>query len=186
MRTCFKTLAALAVLCSGCESIVIDPVALDAQDLGPTAIADALAMHLSQWSSSPHMNGLILLPEGDPGDLMLFFASKAQSCAEPVISTELETDPAACAAHAFSQTVVVVPAALAHPGVIDLAANDIYIYRAVARPQCGGGSGTSTGFPGGTLEIVSLDATSASVKLDLDPQSGMPDVNGDYTASFCL
>lgn len=51
-------------------------------------------------------------------------------------------------------------------------------------PAPNGGSGNTVQVPG-TLEITSLDATAASLKLDIAPLTGWPDGNGDYTAPLC-
>jgi hypothetical protein len=199
MRPYSKALVALAMMSCGCQAIVMNGVEPDSK-----ADSSAIAMYASQWSAgAPHDPGLVLLPASDPGDLMLFFASKAQSCAEPVLlapscqEPEIPLDPStdfACPAELFWQTIMVVPAPLVQPGVIDVA-DVIYMYMARDAmlmsgplPRCYDVCGAEVNpliGSFGTLEIVSLDATSVSVKVDLDPRVGWPDSNGDYTASFC-
>jgi hypothetical protein len=197
MRPFMKILGALAMMSCGCKGIVLDPLHSDGQDQlidpgdpgdpGAPEAASAIAMHMSQWSLTPDPGSLFqpaIVVETHPDDLVLFFGSEALACAEPVIQIDPGTDPAECADQAFWQNIVVLPAALAHPGLIDLDDPSIYVYRAAWMPACGGGSGNTPGALG-TLEIVSLDATSVAVKLDLEEQSPLPDGNGDYTAAFC-
>lgn len=195
MRAHFNALAVLSMMICGCSPIVIDPLESESQDGGSSVIQPdpedagpgALAMYMYQWNVPADPNPLFtptpsLVVDSDPGDLVLAFSSEAQACAQPVI--QFEPDPDACASEAFWQTILVLPADRAHPGLIDLDDPDIYVYRAAWMPECGGGSGNTPGIEG-TLEIVSLDAASVSVKLALESQSGWPTGNGDYTASFC-
>jgi hypothetical protein len=86
---------------------------------------------------------------------------------------------------AFSQMILMIPPALDRPGLIDLTDTRIGAYESVWESTCGGGSGNTPGFRG-TLEIVSSEATTLSVKLQVGVhQAGWPLLDGDYTVLRC-
>jgi hypothetical protein len=204
MRHWIKAVGALAMMVSGCSAIVLDPLDDDSSGLKtqikpgagtapatPGAVAmppSAVAMRFSEWqipsNDSSLFNVSLVGTTPDPDALVLFFASRSQACAQPAIHFNPGTDPAACAGEAFWQTILVIPPDLAHPGVVDLDDRSIFVHQVIWMSSCGGGSGNIPGIPG-TLEIVSIDETSVSVKLNLDQLRGWGTQNGDYTASLC-
>lgn len=196
MRYWIKALGALAMMVCGCNPIVLDPIHSDTSGISDPgdepAEPSAVAMRFSEWQippndGSPFNPQVTIAVPPEPDALVLFLASQAQACAQPVIQFDPGTDPAVCAAQAFWQAILVIPPDRLIPGAtIDLDAPDIYVYQAVWKSSCGGGSGGGPGAQG-TLEIVSIDATEVSVKLNLDQQqpSGWETQNGDYTAPFC-
>jgi hypothetical protein len=197
MRYWIRALWALAATAiAGCDPIVLDVMeaeTADSESRGETAPdpapepPSAIAMRFSQWAIPPMGGSLFeisLWDTPEPDALVLFFASRSQACAAPLIQIDPGADPAACEGQAFWQAIVILPPDRAHPGVIDLDDPGIPVYRAIWEPSCGGGCGNTPGVPG-TLEIVSLDEASVSVRLDVDPQQGLTVQNGDYIASIC-
>ena len=132
-----------------------------------------------------------VLPVGqavDPDALLVFFASEAQSCSEPVIPLPMD---GSCQGSMW-QLVVIVPAAKDAPGLVELSAPETLTYQSaidVSGGDCGVfGAGASSGWPG-TLEIVSLDSTSLSVELTHGVQVASPyhriAIDGAYTVHRC-
>ncbi|WP_438004457.1 hypothetical protein WME89_37575 [Sorangium sp. So ce321] len=142
-------------------------------------------------------------PPPHPDSLVLVFSESVQECSQPVLrpSTELPADPDADT-HDFWQVILVIPPELNRPGLIDLRDDRIGTYLGFWNSPYAGGIGSSGGsgewtsviigttiVPGKrekTLEIVSSDASSVSVKLDWgDPPFDGGNINGDYTATYC-
>ncbi|MFT3773417.1 MAG: hypothetical protein QM820_49190 [Minicystis sp.] len=195
MRHWTKALCVLAMSSSGCGTLVLDPLESDPQGAGgsppqvmPSNVPNAVAMRFSQWNLLPHYGSPFELsfPNGnpDPDALVLFFSDRPQPCAQPVVQIAPSADPATCASQVFWQTIVALPPGLAQPGVINLNNTDIDVYQASWRSDCSGGSGIGPGLDG-SLEIVSLDASAVSVKLQADAIGGTPSLDGDYTATLC-
>ena len=167
------------MMIGGCNSIDVDPLQPDEQEPENDPVTpNAIAMSMSQ-SGISH-------PEAAPDDLVILFASEAQECADPLIQ---KPDSVGCGSAQEDelldwQVFVVVPADLVGVGLVDLDGPTIYYVYSRMWTTCGYSVGHLDG-AAGTLDIVSLDATSISVKLDLDPSPTFPDINGDYTAPLC-
>lgn len=186
VEVCGALLFALAL--PACSAEVLDP-SDESPSGGAVGVAsNALAMRFSDWtlpSNAASMFQLSLVSgTPDPDALVLFYASRAQSCAQPHIEFEGGIDPAVCQTQQFWQAILVLPPERTHPGIIDLHDPSIFAYRATWLPECGGGSSSSPGIDG-SLTITGIDAASVVTTLDLDPTSGFITQNGDYTATFC-
>ena len=196
MRAHVLALGVIALLCGGCNSIVIDPLAAVQTDdddpetpIGGVQGTDVIAMRMSQWNPAQNPSSYFqpsVTVETGPDDLVLFIGSHEQSCSQPVLWADPDADPLICAVQTFWQTMLIIPAERVQPGVIDLADPSINGYEAIWMEECSGGSGSGPGIVEGTLEIVSVDAASITVKLHkTNPQSSFHDSSGDYTAPFC-
>ncbi|MDC3961730.1 hypothetical protein [Polyangium jinanense] len=192
MKHCMAALGTLAMMSSGCEAIVLGPVEARHSEtvVGPNPPdphPNAIAMRVAELTLLPDTPHGVFEPQyqeiPDPDALVLFFSDSLQECSQPVI--ESGTPVPACI-DPFWQLFLVIPPELNRPGVIDLQDRRIFSYLGVSLPSCGGATESyGHGFVG-TLEIVESDATSVSVKLNtgtLPPP--YPDVDGDYTATFC-
>lgn len=178
---CCVTAGVLATMLGGCNPIDLDPVEPEAQDTeqasgpGPNAIA----MSWAQAGFEP--------ADHDPEALILFFSSEAQECADPLVVDH--TGGQNGGQGAGWQIYIGVPSDRVQPGVIPLDTAHVHFIALHEWWPSGEVSGVlSNGFPEtvGTLEIVSLDAASVSVKLALQglvPSDGA--ISGDYTASLC-
>jgi hypothetical protein len=119
----------------------------------------------------------------DPDALAIFFGDKAMACDAPFLGEGVNTS--SCnPGDAFWQRLIILPPELNRPGVIDLRDMRIFGYEATWLSSCGGGSGN---FPGGqgTLEIVSSDPSSLTVKVSGADLQGWGPVDGDYVVSAC-
>ncbi len=102
----------------------------------------------------------------DPDALVLLFSNQPQVCADPAIGS-------VCSIAEVWQCALVVPPDLVRVGPVDLANPRISVYSWAyfggggEGVLCGGGGGGGGGgpAPGGTLEIVSSDAGSVSVRV---------------------
>ncbi|WP_437954634.1 hypothetical protein WME76_24010 [Sorangium sp. So ce119] len=208
MKRWITAVGALAMMNGGCDPIVFGPVEPQpTEEPPPPPSPNALAMRAGDWAlsfegrvtSSLDYAQHLLYPPPHPESLVLFLSDSVQECSRPLIH-----DPTQCvpASSQFWQVILVIPPELNRPGLIDLRDHRIRIYHGVLRPDCGGSFGFSPGSWGApgkwekTIEIVSSDASSVSVKLDwgeLDRRelaSGeLPDVwghiDGDYNATYC-
>lgn len=204
MKHWIYALGAMAMMTCGCDGIVIDTLQRDppaegggggGDGNGESATPSAMAMSVSRWKSSPVTGGLVdpsFMDGVGDDDLVLFFASGAQSCAQPVLPLDTSLQPD-CNLPDTWQAILVLPAGLVQPGVIDLgsALDDgaIRVYWGLAFSDCSGGGGTYTSLPG-TLEILSAGETALSMKLSASfpiesSAHETPDPSGDYTAAFC-
>src|SRR5262249_52378606 len=139
--------------------------------VGVGTATSAIAMRVRDL---PHSAGVLpglgeVPSEGQPVDpdaLLVFFASEAQSCSEPVITVPWD---APCQGGNMWQMVVAVPPGKVAPGLVELSDPETLTYQAaihVGGGDCASfGAGASTGWPG-ALELLSLDSTSLSVKLN--------------------
>ncbi|APR83491.1 Hypothetical protein A7982_08840 [Minicystis rosea] len=197
MKHWIKALGTLSLVALGaCSPIVLDPLHPETSEdeLGSDPDAtppdpSAIAMRLSQvhGPSSPASAPFNLMgnPALESDAIVFFFASKAQACEQPVIEIDDSTSPAVCAAQAFWQAAVAIPADLVVAGAtIDLGDDSIGGYQAVWMAACGGGGGGGPGSVEGTLEIVSVSATSIEVQLTVASTSWGTQ-SGAYTASIC-
>lgn len=205
MKHWIKVLGALSMLAMGaCNPIVLDPLHPESSESGlgsdpgeaPSEPSEepsepsAIAMRFAQFNP-PTFDPSSLFEFGvtssDPDALLIFFGSRGQSCADPVIQLASPgATPAVCAGQAFWQAAFIIPSALAQPGIVDLSSPDVSWYQATWKAACGGGSGHGPGMTGmGTLEIVSIDASTVEVKLNLLQPSSFGTQNGDYTATIC-
>lgn len=120
-------------------------------------------------------------PPVDPTALYFFLGTGAQSCADPW---------ADLACTGTSRTMFTLPAALQTPGTLDLTEPSLAaaFTASLNPPGCNPLYDVSTGtFPQGTLEILSLDASGASLHLygaDSVPL-GYFDADGLYAATMC-
>lgn len=189
---------ALALGSIGCNGLAVDPIDSNPPPgEGETGSPSAIAMPMSKWQASPGSNPEIApfafeRTSGD--DLVIFLASKAQSCDDPILvpSPAPGEDNADCSVDPFWQIALVLPQDMAQPGVIDLETDLDDAIRAHWSAQwhdCSGGWAIANAMPG-TLEISSVDASSISMELSAElpiySSSGpTPDPSGQYTATFC-
>lgn len=126
-----------------------------------------------------------------PDSLVLFFSESLQECSQPVRHPSTESADLGADTHDFWQLIFIIPPELNRPGLIDLRDQRIPIDEFVWKPPVdsliSSGHG-SRGLPWKrkqTLEIVSSDESSVSVKLDWgDPFPGWGQTDRDYTATF--
>ncbi|XYH95887.1 hypothetical protein ACMHYB_50195 [Sorangium sp. So ce1128] len=203
--------AAVMLVNGGCAPIVLSPVGEEPEEEPgeePPA-RSAIAVRFGDLLADPFnrevlMNGMQFQYLPHPDSLALFFSDPGQECSsQPLIGrgpTGLDSTPAT---YAFWQIALFIPPELNRPGLIDLRDHRIATYMAVWEPSRGGGSslgGGNSGAMGGvwekTLEIVSSDANSVSVKLywgtppwriefNGEPYKPDMDLGGDYTATYC-
>jgi hypothetical protein len=196
---------ALAMMICGCNPLVIDAVNTDSHssdiigddddDGGdePEA-AEPVSVLAMRWSQLTPFLGTGNMyepgwigPESSPDDLLVLFGSAAQTCGDPLLQSD-ESLPDVCDTVPFAQTILIIPADLAQPGTIDLSDPSVHIYHGywldLGDGGCGGGGFTKPGVPG-TLEILSLDATSISVSLDGGTELAEMVPSGEYDAPVC-
>ncbi|WP_437284555.1 hypothetical protein [Sorangium sp. So ce406] len=196
MKRWITAVGALAMMSGGCDPIVFGPVEPQPTEEPPPS-PNALAMRAGDWmlslegrsTSSLGLAENLLYPAPHPDSLVLFFSESVQECSRPLIHWPT---PCVRGAHPFWQVILLIPPELNRPGLIDLRDHRIRIYHGVVTPDCGGGFGFSPGTWGAsgkwekTLEIVSSDPGSVSVKLDWgEPSLGWGQIDGDYTAAYC-
>ncbi len=197
MKRWLTALGALAMTNIGCTNIVLDPVDPGTTDAGATPTA--LAIRAGEWvPPAPDFSPLWLNPlHGplDPDALILFFDNRAlETCAAPVDPAPTSMPPCDPPV-VFDQILLAIPPELDRPGLIDLSDLRILATENEWSPCIGGTGEGNRGFRG-TLEIVSSDATSVSVKLRVaqpgsGPKGGLVsvggwvDLSGDYTALRC-
>ncbi|WP_433935363.1 hypothetical protein AB3662_11660 [Sorangium cellulosum] len=212
MKRWITAMGAATMMNGGCDPIVLVPVEpQSAEEEPPPPSPNALAMRAGDWPLPPvvsptfftEFSSYLLDPPPHPDALVLAFSESVQECSQPVLrpSTELPADPGADP-RSFWQVILVIPPELNQPGVIDLRDDRIGMYHGFWKPPYAGsigdspGSGawevwsTGTTLESGkwekTLEIVSSDASSVSVKLDWgEPPYDIGEIDGDYTARYC-
>lgn len=117
----------------------------------------------------------------DPNDLFLQFSDVGVACSEVTVDLP-------CGGH-WSASIG-VPPALQKPGVYDLGGPELSRYSHMSESgaqygadpkSCSGGGGS---FGTGTLEIISIDATSVKFKVNAKSYSSFSP-NGEYTAVRC-
>jgi hypothetical protein len=183
MKLSAAILGTLAIVGGGCEARVVDGA-----PSGPGTATEALAMYVRDLPSSADAYPVLPVNQAvDPDALLVFFASEAQSCGEPVIPLPFD---GSCE-QSMWQLAVIVPADLDKPGTVELSAPPTLTYQGAVDVSGGDcsvfGAGASPGWPG-TMEIVSLDSTSLSVKLSNGVQVGGPHattIDGQYTVHRC-
>ncbi|AUX46467.1 hypothetical protein SOCE26_079730 [Sorangium cellulosum] len=182
------------MMSSGCELIVLDPfqggwddpesssvvsssVVGGATSSGSGVAAGSLNVIAARAGDVPPGRTLVPGLLSDPDALVLFFSDSAQQCADPVVSTE-------CDGESVWQFILVLPPGLDTPGIVAPSTPGVYWqnYERYPYPSCGGGGGGGTPF-GGTIEIVSSDATSLHVKVS--GTNTPPTINGDHTVQLC-
>ncbi|WP_437765976.1 hypothetical protein WMF27_27005 [Sorangium sp. So ce281] len=193
---------AMAVMNSGCEEIVFNPIQNGGWDGPPAPIvpdddeevddddvddADdgASGVHVIALRGSDVVPGSIPFTSSPaawetPDALVLYFSNAVDQCAQPVIALDLDVD---CDKAGTWQFILTIPPELNKPGLIDLSAMHIPFSKTVILPGCGGGSGVGPGH-WGTLEIVSSDETSLFVKVRGAGDENWP-VDGDHTVQRC-
>ncbi|MEP7119798.1 MAG: hypothetical protein ABJE95_02765 [Byssovorax sp.] len=113
-------------------------------------------------------------PESDdPATLYLFLGDATRSCADPWLRDD-------CSDHL--EMVITIPPSLQKPGTVKLGDNRLSSTLMVAIKAAAVGA-SSYGI--GTLEVVSLDASTITVKLTGTAQSGAPFLDGVYTVAIC-
>ncbi|WP_437494077.1 hypothetical protein WME75_21770 [Sorangium sp. So ce1014] len=212
MKLWMTALAATAMIVNGgCTQIVLGPVeagpgeeALVEEPPSPNAIAVRFGDLLSDpFNREVLMNGLQLQYLPHPDSLALFFSDSVQQCSVPLIGRGPDGLLSPPAPYAFWQIAMFIPPELNRPGLIDLRDQRVTTYLAVWAPSRGGSTflGGGAGYAIGgtaprTLEIVSSDASSVSVKLywgtppwqikfNDEPYKPDLDIGGDYTAAYC-
>jgi len=120
-------------------------------------------------------------PTLNPNDLFLMFSDMGASCDSPTVNVP-------CGNH--YRVTIVLPPALQAVGVYDLKSPEITFYSSTWETgplDSTGPDGCSQGggsILGGTLEILSIDASEVHFKVELDPfWDTNPD--GEYTALRC-
>ncbi|WP_437321784.1 hypothetical protein [Sorangium sp. So ce385] len=202
--------AAVVIVNAGCAPIVLGPVEeepLEEEPVEKPPSRSAVAVRYGDLLSDPYNlqvlgNGMQWRRPPHPDSLALFISDAAQECSLPLIGRTPDglADPPA--PYAFWQIAFFIPPELNRPGLIDLRDSRITSYGVVWEPSrfghasVGPGSSVIGGVWEKTLEIVSSDASSVSVKLywglpawqvELNGVPYEPDVDfgGDYTATFC-
>ncbi|AUX45042.1 uncharacterized protein SOCE26_065230 [Sorangium cellulosum] len=201
--------AAVMIVNGGCAPIVLglgeEP---EEEPGGEPPSRNAIAVRFGDTSSDPSsaevvLNGLQFQRPPHPDSLALFFSDSEQECSRPLIGQARNGLAFNSTSPSFWQIALFIPPELNRPGLIDLRDYRITSYTAVWATSLGGGTSTGPGTlatSGGveekTLEIVSSDASSVSVKLHWGTPpwrikfNGQPyepdlDLGGDYTATYC-
>jgi hypothetical protein len=194
MKRWMMVLGAMAVMNSGCEEIVFNPIQNGGWDGPPAPVvldddddADdgASAVHAIALRGSDVVPGSLYFtssppPWETPDALVLYFSNAVEQCAQPVIDLEPGVD---CDKAGTWQFILMIPPELNEPGLIDLSAMHIPFSKTVLFSPCGGAGGSGPGHQG-TLEIVSSDETSLFVKVRGAGDENWP-VDGDYTVQRC-
>ncbi|WP_437548993.1 hypothetical protein WME97_01820 [Sorangium sp. So ce367] len=198
--------AAVTIVNGGCVPMVLTSAEEEPEEGPPSR--SAIAVRFGDLLSDPFnrevlMNGMQLTHPLHPDTLALFFSDSVQGCGLPLIGRGPSPLDSISATDAFWQIALFIPPELNRPGLIDLRDLRITTYLAVWHPSYGGGSALGDGAWGAlggeadkTLEIVSSDASSVSVKLEWRTPpwriefNGVPykpdlDLGGDYTATYC-
>ncbi|WP_438023959.1 hypothetical protein [Sorangium sp. So ce233] len=214
MKRWITAIGTVAMMNGGCDRIVLVPVEpqpAETEEEQPPPSPNALAMRAGDWPLprvvSPtfftEFPSNLFDPPPHPDALVLVFSESAQECSQPVLrpSSELPADSGADPRY-FWQVILVIPPELNQPGLVDLRDDRIGIYHGFWKPPYAGSIGTSPGsgmwrvWSTGatldwgksekTLEIVSSDASSVSVRLDWgEPPYDEGEIDGDYTATYC-
>ncbi|WP_437672120.1 hypothetical protein [Sorangium sp. So ce131] len=194
MKRWMMALGMLSMMNSGCELVVLDPfqggwdepesssgfsssVASGGSSSASGVAPGSLNVIAARAGDVPPGRTLVPGLLSDPDALALFFSDSAQQCADPVVST-------ACDDEFAWQFILVLPPGLDTPGVVAPGTPGVYWqeYERYPSPSCGGGGGGGTPF-GGTIEIVSIDATSLHVRVS--GTSRPRTIDGDHTVQLC-
>ncbi|WP_438038081.1 hypothetical protein [Sorangium sp. So ce128] len=195
-------LGAMAVMNSGCEEIVFNPIQNggwgsppapmvpdDGDEVDDDDVDDvddgASAVQVIALRGSDVVPGSLYFtgsppPWETPDALVLYFSNAVEQCAQPVFDLEAGVD---CDKAGTWQFILLIPPELNEPGLIDLSAMHIPFSKTVFFSGCGGASGSGPGHEG-TLEIVSSDETSLFVKVRGAGDENWP-VDGDHTVQRC-
>jgi hypothetical protein len=160
----------VAMTSAGC-GVALDPVQ-------PDGTIHAIAI-LAQDVAAPSSTGGDANPLGipdftgfAPDSLVLMWSNAPESCSSPEIGGE-------CADAIVWQGSLVLPPDLVHVGTVDLSDPRISAFDVTfGNSVCAGGGGGG-GAPGGTMDILSTDATSITVDL-ID---GIPGSAASFTYS---
>ncbi|WP_437531251.1 hypothetical protein WME79_01785 [Sorangium sp. So ce726] len=198
--------AAVVIVNGGCVQRVLTPAEEEPEEGPPSR--SAIAVRFGDLLSDPFnrevlMNGMQFQHLPHPDSLALFFSDSVQECSQPLIGQGPDGLVLPPAPYAFWQIAFFIPPELNRPGLIDLRDLRVTSYGIVWDTSRGGATfvgGGTWGALGGdvekTLEIVSSDASSVSMKLDwgtppwrieINGQPYKPDLDlgGDYTATYC-
>ncbi|WP_437972175.1 hypothetical protein WMF04_24045 [Sorangium sp. So ce260] len=206
--------AAVMIVNGGCGPIVLSPVGEEPEEEpeeepgGEPPSRSAIAVRFGDLLEDPFnrlvlMNGMQFRRLPHPDALALFFSDSGQECSRPLIGQGPDGLILPPATYTFWQLALFIPPELNRAGLIDLRDTRITSYGIVWDSLRGGNTAVgagSGGFFGGvdekTLEIVSSDASSVSVKLfygtppwrlefNGEPYKPDLDLGGDYTATYC-
>jgi hypothetical protein len=173
-----KLVAGVAWTCGaallGCDPVIVDVTPDHQLQSGPSVAATGGGSTPS--NALAWMNSDALVPASDdPDALVLSLASFEQSQCGFV----LPSNPDACVDEA--QLVLTIPPELNRPALISLDDPRILFSSTRHFAECGGGGGFGMSY-GGTLEIVSSDASAVTVKL-LGARD--PAFDGEHVAARC-
>lgn len=185
MKTPSLSLGALALVLSACDPVVLDLAPSD------TGSADASTVSATSTGSGPGpgegapvalaMRGADApsgaLPVGDPESLVLYFSNQPLTCEAPVMVS-------GCDGSSRWQFILSIPPELDRVGLIGLDDPRIGFVETITLPSCGGGGGSGNGF-WGTLEILSLDEDTVTVRLTGTTATSELAFDGDYVAERC-
>ena len=211
MKSLMMVLGALALVAGGCSPILLEPVEGTEEPSppsGPGSHVLAIRGGDVNW-----VNKFYQVPDippdpapfwTDPDSLVLFFSNDIQECSDPMLAKRC-TGP-----EPERQTMIAIPSKIIRPGLIDLQdpgivhfATDSYHLGPRSyfswnpgdkQPWCGHSQAFGGGGPDGTLEILSHDSTSVSLRLHGAKYGGSwlggdrftYDIeDGDYTALLC-
>jgi hypothetical protein len=151
----------VAMTSAGC-GVALDPVQPD----GATQAIAILAQDLP--APSGHQQSLGFTADS----LLLMWSNRPELCSDPEIGD-------VCADAIVWQGILVLPTDLVRVGPVDLSDPRVSAFDAVfGNSVCAGGGGGGQA-PGGTMEILSTDATSLTVDL----LEGIPGASGSLTYS---
>jgi len=184
MKRWMMVLGAMAVMNSGCEEIVFNPIQNGGWDSPPDPVEPDDGEEVDDddvddvddtddGASSVHA-----IAQETPDGLVLYFSNAVEQCAQPVIDLKIGVN---CDKAGIWQFILTIPPELIKPGLINL--NTIFFSKSTILADCGGGGGGGIGH-WGTLEIVSSDETSLFVKLRGAGDQHWP-VDGDHTVQRC-
>ncbi|WP_437522061.1 hypothetical protein WME79_30545 [Sorangium sp. So ce726] len=176
-------LGAMAVMNSGCNEIVFNPIQLGGSESNPDAVVadDGDEVDDDEVDAvDDGASGLHAVAQETPDALVLYFSNAVEQCAQPVIDLKIGVN---CDRAGIWQFILHIPPELNKPGLIDLYTMQILFSKSVILSDCGGGGGMGPGHRG-TLEIVSSDETSLFVKVRGAGDQNWP-VDGDYTVQRC-
>ncbi|WP_437708522.1 hypothetical protein WMF45_30400 [Sorangium sp. So ce448] len=181
MKRWMMVLGAMAVMNSGCEEIVFNPIQNGGWGSSPAPMVPDDGEEVDDEEvdvTDDGASGVHAIAQETPDGLVLYFSNAVEQCAQPVIDLEIGVN---CDKAGIWQFILTIPPELNKPGLINL--NTIFFSKSVILSDCGGGSGVGPGHQG-TLEIVSSDETSLFVKVRGAGDENWP-VDGDHTVQRC-
>ncbi|WP_437293393.1 hypothetical protein [Sorangium sp. So ce426] len=188
MKRWLMVLGAMAVMNSGCDEFIFNPIQNGGWESppGPVVPDDGDEEEDDDVDDDDvddvddGASGIHAIAQETPEGLVLYFSNAVEQCAQPVIDLKVGVN---CDKAGIWQFILTIPPELNKPGLIDLHAMQIFFSKSVIFSNCGGGSGGGIGH-WGTLEIVSSDETSLFVKVRGAGDQHWP-VDGDHTVQRC-